>query len=357
MVAPPAMAFSNDDQLGPPPAGPGPLVVVRERDVLLDGKLIDGPLPPGGVAPKLPWLEAGLEERSSKDRHGIDCWFHVAYFAPVTLVARAFAAAALPCRREIAVAVAGRWVPVSVDPYLLHPPWPMTPARILHIQVDDNVAKLRWSKRVAMPVRIYGDIPDGNPRIVARPPDFSQAWPELAKAVSQELAGNSSGYRIAVYYSLGRGVAHRDLNSVLTAVAAEATSLFEGSPTLSVSFRNPDLPEYEDELPIMPWKASQYAAESDPRVFKVHKVVGSQYFKLWRCYQDVLRTNPAARGKAMLRFVVQADGAGPERTVTLEGDLPPTLSSCLEKILGELRFGPLGGSALMVTYPMLFPPR
>ncbi|MFO0567130.1 MAG: AgmX/PglI C-terminal domain-containing protein [Polyangiaceae bacterium] len=72
-----------------------------------------------------------------------------------------------------------------------------------------------------------------------------------------------------------------------------------------------------------------------------------------RCYDVVLKDDPAVNGRIELKLVISARGAVTSASASPTGNLPPSVGACVAKVARTASFDPADGPTT-VTYPLVF---
>jgi hypothetical protein len=111
-----------------------------------------------------------------------------------------------------------------------------------------------------------------------------------------------------------------------------------------------------DQLPTEP-KFFDVATKLRPQ--EIQAVVrGEYYVHVRRCYEELLKRDPAARGKVVLDYAIEGDGSVVDATVVTD-DRPfqeEVFRTCLTDSLGTLRFPATGSARTTVHYPVVMTP-
>jgi hypothetical protein len=89
----------------------------------------------------------------------------------------------------------------------------------------------------------------------------------------------------------------------------------------------------------------------------VRRIVRRSFGRLRACYEKGLAARPALQGRVATRFVIDPSGAV-ERVSDGGSDLPDAnVVQCVQRTFETMTFPkPLGGSPVVVVYPLLFTP-
>jgi hypothetical protein len=74
--------------------------------------------------------------------------------------------------------------------------------------------------------------------------------------------------------------------------------------------------------------------------------------RITHCYERIAQWRGEIAGTATLQFFITKDGAV-EGVSTIETDLPPSITSCVEQVIGEWKFEGLD-APILVNYPLRF---
>jgi hypothetical protein len=90
---------------------------------------------------------------------------------------------------------------------------------------------------------------------------------------------------------------------------------------------------------------------------EIQRAVRAEFGEFRKCYEDVLRRQPDARGRVRVDFVIATDGTVAEVTVEIaEGNLPTSVGTCIDAHFRRLVFPKPAGGIVRVTYPIVFTP-
>ena len=84
----------------------------------------------------------------------------------------------------------------------------------------------------------------------------------------------------------------------------------------------------------------------------IRRVIKQNLARITYCYERIAQWRGEIEGNATLQFFIDKDGAV-ERVATAATDLPPSITSCLEAVIRELRFADVDGP-MLVNYPLAF---
>lgn len=87
----------------------------------------------------------------------------------------------------------------------------------------------------------------------------------------------------------------------------------------------------------------------------IRRVIAQRRAEVQACYEELLRHEPTAQGKVLLRFTVTPEGKVSEAAVRPEGTTlrDEKLHACLSGVVRSLLF-PKGPAPFHVTYPFAF---
>ena len=87
----------------------------------------------------------------------------------------------------------------------------------------------------------------------------------------------------------------------------------------------------------------------------IRRVIAQRRVEVQACYEELLRREPTAQGKVLLRFTVTPEGKVSEAAVRPEGTTlrDEKLHACLSGVVRSLLF-PKGPAPFNVTYPFAF---
>jgi hypothetical protein len=86
----------------------------------------------------------------------------------------------------------------------------------------------------------------------------------------------------------------------------------------------------------------------------LQKIVAAQEPQFYRCYTQLIQTNPEAKGTAVLEFTVEPSGKIKNFALVSKTLKQPSFITCVEQVLLRVKIRPFLGAEIATAFPLTF---